>query len=77
MTPKILVMPNKKWDTYAKAVEACGGVPLQEYDLSRLDAFDGLLLCGGNDVHPSYYGQEVNGLKLFEYFIELCRKKSV
>lgn len=23
--------------------------------------YDGLLLCGGSDVHPSYYGEEING----------------
>ena len=28
-----------------------------EIDLSC----DGLLLCGGGDIHPSYYGQEING----------------
>ncbi len=66
MQPKILVMPNKKWDNYARAIEHCGGVAIQEYDPCNFDEFDGLLLCGGNDVHPSYYGQEVNGAVDFD-----------
>lgn len=66
MKPRILVMPNKKWDNYACAIEHCGGIAIQDYNPCDLGSFDGLLLCGGNDVHPSYYGQVVNGAVSFD-----------
>ena len=60
MKPRILVAPNKKWSNYAHAVEYCGGIAVEEYDHNSIDTFDGLLLCGGNDIHPAFYGQEVS-----------------
>lgn len=51
--------------TFLKAVQAAGGIPvilpldLTEEDLSQLaDTFDGLLLTGGPDVHPFFFGEE-------------------
>jgi putative glutamine amidotransferase len=50
--------------TYAKAVELAGGLPLllpYKSDLSLvneyLDAIDGILFSGGDDLDPSTYGQ--------------------
>ena len=65
MTPKILVLANQKKENYIIAVEKCGGIPSTNHE-EPLDSFDGLLLCGGNDVHPSYYGQEINGARDFD-----------
>jgi putative glutamine amidotransferase len=51
--------------SYAKAVEAAGGVPImiphveEPEALRRIyDVLDGILLPGGLDVHPKFYGQE-------------------
>lgn len=51
--------------SYVKAVEAAGGVPLlipQLEDPAALrriyEMLDGLMLPGGVDIHPSFYGQE-------------------
>ena len=66
MKPRILVASNKKWSNYAHAVEYCGGIAVEEYDHNSTDAFDGLLLCGGNDIHPAFYGQEVMGAVDFD-----------
>ncbi len=51
--------------SYCKAVEAAGGVPILVPHLDDPDALrriyellDGMLLPGGLDVHPKYYGQE-------------------
>ena len=65
MSPKILVLANRKKENYIKAVEKCGGVAILDYE-NGIEGFDGLLLCGGNDIHPSYYGQEVNGARDFD-----------
>ena len=65
--PKILLSGKRFTEYYAEAVTACGGEPtvlyLPEYDkpLDTLLDYDGLLLCGGNDLDPILYGQEVNG----------------
>jgi putative glutamine amidotransferase len=49
---------------YPRAVDAAGGIPvvvppMAASDLDGLlDRLDGLLLSGGPDLHPSYYGAE-------------------
>ena len=41
---------------YTDAVNLSGGDATCEY-LPRVDlSFDGLILCGGNDIDPKYYG---------------------
>lgn len=51
--------------SYAKAIENAGGVPImiphvEEADALRriYDVLDGILLPGGLDIHPKFYGQE-------------------
>jgi len=51
--------------SYAKAVEAAGGIPVLipqiegAESLRRIyEMLDGILLPGGLDIHPKYYGQE-------------------
>lgn len=51
--------------SYAKAVEAAGGIPIlipqieEAESLRRIyEMLDGILLPGGLDIHPKYYGQE-------------------
>ena len=46
---------------YARAVEACGAIPVGGY-LPDDTTCDGLLLCGGVDVEPERYGEKNNGL---------------
>lgn len=62
MKPKILLSARENNQTfYIDAVNGVGGIPvggyLPETDLSC----DGLILCGGSDVHPKFYGEEING----------------
>lgn len=59
MKPKILISPGD-WDpaNYMAAVAAAGGDPHAQYLAPPDLSYDGLLLCGGGDVGPSYYGQE-------------------
>jgi putative glutamine amidotransferase len=51
---------------YPRAVDAAGGIPvvvppMAASDLEGLlDRVDGLLLSGGPDLHPSYYGAEAH-----------------
>ena len=50
---------------YVKAIEKAGGIPiilpliLNEEDVeAQVEAVDGILLTGGYDVHPQFYGEE-------------------
>lgn len=65
--PKILLsygMPTLKshYHLYVDAIEKNGGLAeLRIYPEADHRSYDGLLLCGGMDIHPSRYGEEVNG----------------
>ena len=56
----ILLLAADPWQAYVDAVKACGAHAEvnASYDNNE---FDGLILCGGSDVHPAYYGREING----------------
>ena len=57
--PKILLSTMNP--DYIQAVEGAGGIPVPQY-LTELDfSCDGLMLNGGNDIDPAYYGEEVDG----------------
>ena len=59
--PRILLSGNKKLPNYINAVTQCGGIAFAKY-LPEIDAgYDGIILCGGNDIDPAYYGEAVNG----------------
>lgn len=61
MKPKILLSANRNMQYYTDAVNLSGGDATCEY-LPRVDlSFDGLILCGGNDIDPKYYGEADNG----------------
>ena len=61
MKPRILLSQSLSGQNYVEAVVACGGIAdLQAYP--RVDlSYDALILCGGGDVHPRYFGEEING----------------
>ena len=61
MKPRIILAAKQKKENYVEAVKACGGIPVLEYTLDELDSFDGLILCGGGDIDPAYYGEPING----------------
>ena len=63
MKPKILLSTsdNNKTLFYFEAVTQCGGDPFGGYLPELSDDFDALILCGGSDVHPSRFGEEIDG----------------
>ena len=59
----------RKWrTTYWYAVTMMGGEPVPVYPDSNLDTLcptlDGVILAGGGDVHPRFFGQEIAGTKM-------------
>ena len=58
MNPRILISGcNESRFDYENAVAQCGGTPESYYLPPDNLSCDGLILCGGNDVTPFYYGQ--------------------
>ncbi len=58
MKPRILLSVKQKKQYYIDAMAACGAEPVARY-LPEVDtSYDGLLLCGGDDVNPQLYGEE-------------------
>lgn len=61
MKPKILLSTGTGYNFYVDAVTGCGGIPTPQY-LPQPDlSYDGLILCGGGDIHPKYFGEEIDG----------------
>ena len=67
MKPKILLAANLKKETYIEAVEKNGGEAAAVYCPESDLFYDGLILCGGNDTDPKYYGEEINGAVKIDY----------
>ena len=58
---KILLLAKAEQENYIHAVEACGAKGVAKYLPDEDVDYDGLILCGGSDIHPRYYGEEING----------------
>lgn len=62
MKPHILIStPEGSYPNYVNAVTEAGGIPDARYCPSVDLSCDGLLLAGGGDVDPAYFGQENQG----------------
>lgn len=60
--PRILISgSNESRETYETAVTAAGGLPCSFYCPPCDVGYDGLLLCGGDDVDPARFGEENAG----------------
>lgn len=61
MKPKILLSVNIKPDNYIEAVNNCGGISVAQYCPEVSTEYDGLILCGENDIDPIHYNEKMNG----------------
>ena len=61
MKPKILLSINSKKENYINAVEKCGGIAVAQYCPELSTEYDGLVLCGGSDMDPKYFNEEIDG----------------
>lgn len=61
MNLKILISVKNKPENYFKAVTGCGAIAVAQYCPEFSDEYDGLILSGGSDIHPSYYNEEMDG----------------
>lgn len=58
---RLLLSGNTKLNFYVDAVTAAGGEATAQYLPAEDTSYDGLVLCGGNDVDPKYYNEPVDG----------------
>lgn len=58
---KLLLSGKSNIQYYIDAVTAAGGDPTAVYLPEISTDYDGLILCGGGDIDPKYYHQEMNG----------------
>lgn len=61
MKPRILLSVKSKKEFYFDAINNCGGIAIEANFSNASSDYDGLILSGGPDIHPSYYGEEING----------------
>lgn len=48
-------------ENYISAVNRAGGEAVGGYLPAYDESYDALILCGGGDVHPRYYGEDIDG----------------
>ena len=58
---RILLLAKSEQENYIQAVESCGAEAVAKYLPDEDINYDGLILCGGSDIHPRHYGEEING----------------
>jgi putative glutamine amidotransferase len=61
MNPIRILLPGRDRTNYIRAVEGVGGIAVEEWPCEIDASYDGLILCGGGDLHPSYYGEQIDG----------------
>ena len=58
---KILLFGKGNLQNYINAIEGVGAEAIAEYPPKMDHTYDGLILCGGVDIHPKWYNEEING----------------
>lgn len=58
---KILLFGKGNVQSYINAIEGVGAEAVAEYPPKYDASYDGLILCGGADINPKYYNEEING----------------
>ena len=73
MIPKILLAVNINPQNYVNAVTSCGAHADAVYNPTiDMTEYDGLVLCGGNDINPVYYGETIDGAVNIDDFRDKC-----
>ena len=58
---KILLSCGTKPQNYVDAIRALGAESTAKYLPDVDTGYDGLILCGGTDINPARYGEQING----------------
>ncbi len=60
---KILLSRGSSAENYINALEGVGAEGVAKYLPEPDTNYDGLILCGGGDIDPKYYGEYIDGSK--------------
>lgn len=63
---RFLLSAKGKQQYYADAIAGVGAVAITEYPPKIDTGYDGLILCGGGDIDPKFYGEPVDGSKYID-----------
>ena len=58
---RLLLSGNKRIENYVEAATRSGAEVCADYPPKVDTSYDGLILCGGSDVDPKYYNEEIDG----------------
>ena len=64
---RILLSGRENIQYYVEAIESLGGIALVNDPQGADGSYDGLLLCGGRDMDPARYGEEVAGARNIDF----------
>lgn len=68
---------NKDTVNYEAALEAMGVSYLTTMDLGRLSDFDALLLPGGGDITPAFFGQKNQGSRYIDVELDITQLQAL
>jgi len=80
LKPRILLSASntETLKNYINSVKESQGIPFPIFsETTDTKKFDGLILCGGGDISPSYYGQENNGSYDIDTKRDICEFKLI
>lgn len=64
---KVFIYDNDfNLNNYILAVENCGHTPILSKDLKKSTSADALLLTGGGNIHPYFYGENVSDYDVYD-----------
>ncbi len=70
---KVFIYDNGyKLTSYIKAVLSVNSTPILTKDLSKLNDCNALLLTGGGDICPAFYGESVNLYGNYDYLTDIA-----
>lgn len=76
--PKVVIIGrNKDTANYEKALGETGAAFLTTMDIGRLSEFDALLLPGGGDITPAFFGQRNQGSKNIDIELDITQLQAL
>ena len=61
MKKRVLLSGGSNAINYISAIQGVGGEAVAIYAPAVDTSYDGLILCGGSDIHPKHYNEEIAG----------------
>ena len=70
---KVFIYDNGyKLSSYVNAVLSVNSTPILTKDLSKISECDALLLTGGGDIYPYFYGEDINPYGNYDTYTDIA-----